>query len=128
MAVKLTEHPDGHMVDFGDDVRIERSSSNVRKKALLDDKGEPVLTKTGQPVHELVPHVDDKGEPVIDDKGLPAMWNVYQRVANEPHPESPGFFIHGHHGDQTLDTHTWMHVTEGTEAVARATARQLVGE
>jgi hypothetical protein len=129
MAVKLTEHPLGHMIDFGDDVRIERTHLHVRKEPLLDDTGAPMKTSTGQAVHTHVPHVDSNGAPVVDDKGDPIwMWNVYQRVANEKHPERDGFFKHAFHGDDTTDTHTWLHVIEGTEAEARAKALQLVGE
>jgi hypothetical protein len=162
MAVKLTEHPNGLMVDFGDDVRIERTHFHVKKQPVLDDKGQPMKTSTGQPMHTHVPHIqprldaegkhvhefvrdpntglvvrDDKGErvtapvydPVVDDKGEPLyMWNVYKRTPNDPHPERPGLFVHGHHGAETTETHTWLHVSEGTEAEARAKARQLVGE
>lgn len=149
MAVKLTEHPLGHMIDFGDDVRIERTHLHVKKKPLLDDKGQPVMTTRGHPVHEHVPHVDDKGNPVVDDKGEPVyMWNVYQRVANEPvaladidgNPvlddkgepviaaELADVFTHAHHGGPTNETHTWLHVFEGAEKEARAKARELVGE
>jgi hypothetical protein len=129
MAVKLTEHENGLMIDFGDTVRIERTNLQVRKQPVMCDDGKPKNTITGRDEHEHVPHVDDKGNPVVDDKGEPVwMWNVYQLVENKEHPEVKGVLQHAHHGAPTNETHTWVHVAEGTETEARDKARELVGE
>jgi hypothetical protein len=137
MAVKITEHANGLIVDYGDNVRIERTHAHVRKEPALDEAGKPKLTAIKQPIHDHVPHVDDKGAPVTDDKGeLAYMWNVYQRKPNEPFSvegkpavsaQGEPLHVHGHHGVLTSETHTWMHVFEGTEAEARAKAAELAG-
>ena len=116
-AVQPKRNRNGKIVDFGDTVRIEETAMPVRKRPLLDDKGKPAKTVTGEPVYEHVPFSK-------------TTWNVYELVANKRYPGSddPNLFQQAYHGGPTRETHTWLHRQEAmTEEAATNAAIKLAG-
>jgi hypothetical protein len=143
MAVKITESADGHMIDYGDNVRIERRAFALKRAPVIDTKtGKPRMTPTGQAITTHVPfhgvHKRDAKGPMHDKDGKPIfevpadkldaepvfLWTLYQRVENAPAPDS-NVRVHAHHGAETTETHTWLFVKDGTKEEMQAEAAKL---
>ena len=139
MVAKITEYPNGTMIDFGDNVRIEKQYVPVKRVPVLHPKtGQPMMTLTGKPIVTHVSNtklvLDAGGKQVLDPitkqpatELLPHLWTLYQRVENAPHPDLEGKLVHAHHGGETIEPHTWMFIKDGTKEDMYAAAVALAG-
>jgi hypothetical protein len=116
MAVKIVQHPNGNIIDYGDNLRIERSAMPTRKQRRMTIEDTPAVTVTGEAIYDQVPHTG-------------FTFNVYRLVKNKPHPSIPGKFQQAFHGGPTDETTTWLHVYEAMSAAdARDKVQELLGQ
>lgn len=131
--VDKREHDHGMIIDYGDDVRIERRFRPEHEQRAIVDRhlpGRPqrVDPKTREPLFEDVIKLDKSNQPIYT-------WVCYQtQRSKEDQKEDPTtgemqtVRLHPAHGGVTTFDYAWVIKGEGTREEMEAMAEKLVAD
>lgn len=99
-----------HIIDIGENARVERRARAEYKPVVNQETGEPILHPlTKEPLYEVI--CDSNGDPVY-------IWVVYEKVLVKDG-------VHPVLNEKTSHEHVWVIRGQGTEQEARSIAEKI---